>query len=111
MRYVNPLVEGSSPSPVTRDRRCQDRTGSVGITGKRGLTPSSTQEHSGQGSGQIETARDTSRLPTATESAASLSMADRELAAIVDAWESLPEAVRAGIVAMVKAASPKGCRE
>ena len=29
---------------------------------------------------------------------------DPELAAIVDAWPTLPEAVRAGIVAMVQAA-------
>jgi hypothetical protein len=28
-----------------------------------------------------------------------------DLAAIVDAWPALPEAIRAGIVAMVKAAS------
>ena len=30
-----------------------------------------------------------------------------DLAAVVDAWDRLPEAVRAGIVAMVKAASGK----
>ncbi|HUY32007.1 MAG TPA: hypothetical protein VMV69_04440 [Pirellulales bacterium] len=29
---------------------------------------------------------------------------NRSLAAVVDAWNSLPEAIRAGIVAMVKAA-------
>ena len=31
--------------------------------------------------------------------------ADPDLAAVVDAWDRLPEAVRAGIVAMVKAAA------
>jgi hypothetical protein len=31
--------------------------------------------------------------------------ADPDLAAVVDAWPDLPEAIRAGIVAMVKAAS------
>jgi hypothetical protein len=30
---------------------------------------------------------------------------DPELAAIIDAWDRLPEAVRAGIAAMVKAAA------
>jgi hypothetical protein len=30
---------------------------------------------------------------------------DPDLATVVDAWDRLPEAVRAGIVAMVKAAS------
>ena len=32
---------------------------------------------------------------------------DPELAAVVAAWDQLPEAVRAGIVAMVKAAAGK----
>ncbi len=31
--------------------------------------------------------------------------ADPELAAVIDAWDRLPEAIRAGIVAMVKAAA------
>ena len=31
---------------------------------------------------------------------------DPDLAAVVDAWDRLPEAVRAGIVAMVKATGP-----
>jgi hypothetical protein len=30
---------------------------------------------------------------------------DPELAAVIDAWDRLPEAIKAGIVAMVKAAS------
>jgi hypothetical protein len=29
---------------------------------------------------------------------------DRDLAGVIDAWPRLPEAIRAGIVAMVKAA-------
>jgi hypothetical protein len=33
---------------------------------------------------------------------------DPDLAAVIDAWGRLPEAVRAGIVAMVKAASRGG---
>ena len=32
---------------------------------------------------------------------------DPDLAAVVDAWDRLPEAVRAGIVAMVRAATTK----
>jgi hypothetical protein len=32
---------------------------------------------------------------------------DPDLAAIVDAWPTLPEPIRAGIVAMVKASGPK----
>jgi hypothetical protein len=33
---------------------------------------------------------------------------DHDLAAVINAWAGLPEAVRAGIVAMVKAASKGG---
>ncbi len=48
------------------------------------------------------------RTPTATEIATTFStVADPDLAAIVSAWLELPEALKAGIVAMVKAASPK----
>ncbi len=32
---------------------------------------------------------------------------DPDLAAVIDAWDRLPEAIRAGIMAMVKAASGK----
>jgi hypothetical protein len=32
----------------------------------------------------------------------------RDLAAVIDAWPALPEAIRAGIVAMVKAATAQG---
>jgi hypothetical protein len=33
---------------------------------------------------------------------------DPDQLTVVNAWDRLPEAVRAGIVAMVKAAEPKG---
>jgi hypothetical protein len=42
-----------------------------------------------------------------TEYATALCPADRDLATIVDAWPALPEAIRAGILAMIKAASVK----
>jgi hypothetical protein len=46
------------------------------------------------------------RLPTATEIAtAECVVADRDLTAIVDAWPELPEAIKAGILAMVTAVS------
>jgi hypothetical protein len=45
------------------------------------------------------------RTPTATKSATTYpEVADPDLAAVVAAWPTLPEAIRAGIVAMVKAA-------
>ena len=43
------------------------------------------------------------RSPGATENATRDLPDDPDLAAVVTAWSSLPEAVRAGIVAMVKA--------
>jgi hypothetical protein len=33
--------------------------------------------------------------------------ADPDLAAVIDAWDRLPEAIRAGVVAMLKAAEGK----
>jgi hypothetical protein len=49
------------------------------------------------------------RTPSATKTATGLRQAcvtgDPDLAAVVDAWPELPEAIRAGISAMVKAAS------
>jgi len=45
------------------------------------------------------------RPPRATKSATGALMDDPELAAVIDAWDRLPEAVRAGIVAMVKVAA------
>jgi hypothetical protein len=45
------------------------------------------------------------RTPTATENATHLLPDDPDLAAVVDAWPHLPEAIRAAIVAMVNAAS------
>jgi hypothetical protein len=40
--------------------------------------------------------------------AADTCQTDPELAVAIEAWPSMPEAVRAGIVAMVKAASKAG---
>jgi hypothetical protein len=46
------------------------------------------------------------RLPIATKIATTQSeVGDPDLAAVVEAWPELPEAIKAGIVAMVKAAS------
>jgi hypothetical protein len=42
---------------------------------------------------------------TATENATGLIPSDPDLHEIISAWPSLPEAIKAGIIAMVKAAS------
>ncbi len=57
--------------------------------------PSSRQDATENGS---------ERLPTATQNATRLLPDDPDLAAVVDAWPKLPAAIKAGIVAMVRAA-------
>jgi len=52
-----------------------------------------------------ETGADCDRPQTATENATRLLPEDSDLASVIEAWDRLPEAIKAGIVAMVKAAS------
>jgi len=47
---------------------------------------------------------------TATQNATHLLPEDSDLAAVIETWDRLPEAIRAGIVAMVKAASNESMR-
>ena len=102
-RYVNPLVEGSSPSPVTTDRTRQE-TPRADIP--KGL---------GQGDirsrvRQYAAVNAPIRPLTATENAARLLPTDPGLATVIDAWDQLPGLLRDGIVAMVKSASKGGGR-
>jgi hypothetical protein len=68
------------------------------------------QEHSIQPSRQEAVDDAQKRLPTATENATALlpGETDPRLAAVVDAWPTLPEALKAGIVAMVKVSLGRG---
>ncbi|MGO9601622.1 MAG: hypothetical protein ACLP7Q_26910 [Isosphaeraceae bacterium] len=97
MRQVNPLVEGSSPSPVIREGTRQNTSKAANSLGLR-------QPHSHSKSRTDPTRCDPPRLPRATRGATGPPPADPELAAVVAAWPGLPEAIRAGILAMVKAA-------
>jgi hypothetical protein len=54
---------------------------------------------------QVATANGGSRPPRATESATKPPPDDSDLAVVLAAWPNLPDTVRAGIVAMVKAAT------
>jgi hypothetical protein len=56
---------------------------------------------------QKTTQADQKRPLTATENATRLLPADPDLAAVLAAWSRLPEAVRASILMLVKAASVK----
>jgi hypothetical protein len=55
---------------------------------------------------QDATACDHLRSPSATKNATRALPDDPDLAAVVTAWPSLPEAIRAGILAMVRASAP-----
>ena len=100
MRQVNPLVEGSSPSPVIDEQARKNPSGPE-IYRARVKSPSnpSSRQYPNE-SGSI-------RPLTATQNATRLLPDDPGLAAVVGAWPDLPEALRAGILAMVKAALPE----
>jgi hypothetical protein len=68
----------------------------------------STQEHLTLPSRNDAPQRTAARTATATESATRLLPEDSDLAAVIEAWDRLLEAIRAGIVAMVKTASGNG---
>jgi hypothetical protein len=70
------------------------------------VKPSSLSTHSLSSSRQDTTESASIRPPTATQNAPPYDVvADTDLAAVVDAWPALPEAIKAGILAMVKAAA------
>ncbi len=103
MRYVNPLVEGSSPSPVTTDRTRQEtpRADIPKGLGQGGIR-SRVRQHAAVNA--------PIRPLTATENATGLVPTNPGLATVIAAWDQLPESLRAGIVAMVKSASKGGGR-
>ena len=69
---------------------------------------SSTQEHSVRPSRQDATDTDQKRLPVTTQITTRPMPKDADLAAVIEAWDRLPEAVRASISMLVKAAGGKG---
>jgi hypothetical protein len=89
---------GSSPVPGIHDSNRQNpsKTGIAKGLGQSGK-PSQVRQQAAV-SAPI-------RPLTATENATSVLPADTGLATVIDDWDRLPEAVRAGIVAMVKAAA------
>jgi hypothetical protein len=92
--YVNPLVEGSSPSPVTSDRnrqqppnsvtaRCLQQTNSAGIKGRSRKQPPFS-------------------VPNRPRTATRALPDDPALALVIELREHLPELVRAQIIAIVR---------
>jgi hypothetical protein len=108
-RKVNPLVEGSSPSPVIDARTRDAAQGSAQTPSLTVVSVPSPAGHS-RHSSRKDTHRDApNSTPTATQNATrelpEALPADPDLTAVIAAWDRLPAAVKAGIVAMVKAAS------
>ena len=112
LRSITPIPGGSGAALSGIDRK---RAGAHGRAGKRpkpvipGTCVPSPPEHANPSS-RTDAHRSVSvRTPTATGTATGLLPemlpVDPDLASVVDAWDRLPEVVRAGIVAMVKAAT------
>ena len=71
--------------------------------------PIDRSEHSGQdpavtGQGQSKSLQPKCAENALTDSVLNAVRSDADLAAVVEAWASLPDAMKAGILAMVKAA-------
>lgn len=116
-RTQNPVSRkarvGSTPTFGTCDRMRIKPTGSVKTPSFTAQSPSSASAHETRLSRQNPTDPDPIRPSTATKIATGLRQrhvidAEPDLAAVVDAWPNLPEAIRAGILAMVQAASGSG---
>ena len=102
-------MSGSSPDPSTHGRMRTAAHGSASSPYFPVLAVSSPTDRPTTLSRLEAAANGRQRLPTATESATARlpGIGDPDLAAVVDTWPTLPEALKAGILAMVKAASGK----
>ncbi len=95
MRQVNPLVEGSSPSPVIGEKGRKNPSGPEIYRARvKSRSNPSLRQYPNE-SGSI-------RPSTATQNATRLLPDDPDLAAVVEAWPDLPEAIKAGIMALVQ---------
>ena len=103
MRHTGDRIGGSNPPLSAPEPSGTDTTrpnpSDNGGSGVLRLAPPATRSR------QHPTGTAPSRPPTATQNATRLLPADADLAAVVAAWPTLPEPIRAGILAMVRAAS------
>ena len=117
MRYVNPLVEGSSPSPVTRDRNRQQTPNTAGINGLQQAIPIGIKGRSRQQPPISAPICPQSATQNATHSVTDPTHAlivrspeipsDPDLAEVAGAWGSLPAPIKAAVLALVRTASGK----
>jgi hypothetical protein len=101
MRYVNPLVEGSSPSPVTEteiaeisQKTLRNEGFSMRCRSDLPLLSSRTETNE----------NDAERPPVTTKITTRANFDDPDLAFVADNWTDLPAAIRAGILAIVRSA-------
>jgi hypothetical protein len=103
-RPHNPQVMGSSPVPGNSVSVRIDPSKAVRNPCSVAVSPPSALEQSILSSRMDADDRGRERPPSATETATILLPGDPGLATVLEVWDRLPEALRAGIVAMVKAA-------
>jgi hypothetical protein len=96
---------GAIPAASTFSEHTSSNDTSRQLTSKADAAKGVATMRNGMDSRQRATASGSRRPPRATKSATSGSVVDPDLAAIMDAWPNLPEVVRAGIVAIVRAAA------
>jgi hypothetical protein len=104
---------GSSPVPGTPDRRRQQATEHARTAVNQGIERSTTSERSIPCSRTDTTENDAERPPVTPQITPSHCVVVPEqlpadLAEIVDAWSGLPEAIKAGVLAMVRATVKQG---
>src|SRR5262249_45004745 len=115
---LNQRVVGSSPTGGIDDKTRPDAHGSAQVPSLSVVSDSSSSGRSARHRAPADGVCAPKRLLRATESATGdhdgirsgatgALPADPDLAAVVAAWDRLPEAVKAGIVAMVQAAASK----
>ncbi|MDX9912882.1 MAG: hypothetical protein RBS39_13745 [Phycisphaerales bacterium] len=92
-------------SPLRKPHGASSKTLPMGATGLA-QPPKSSEKTPNQGRGGNKSGNIVGGDGTAALAAASQLPTDPDLARVVEAWENLPAAVRAGIVAMVRASVP-----
>src|SRR5262245_10116968 len=100
---LNQRVVGSSPKGGTCDRGRPIPSRAVISNNLRRTSSAPSSRPGPPTSEQV-------RPSTATQIATRMLPDDPDLAAVVAAWPGLPDAIRAGILAMVRAASQEGRR-
>ena len=99
----NPAGASSRPNP-SGTVRTRPSPSTVGVSGVSSFPdPGTTSRQNPTGTAPTRPLRATE---SATGFDTGLTPADPALAALVDAWPTLPEPIKAGIVAMVRAAAP-----